>query len=544
MAIPPVSLVHRTVPALLAAALIGAVAVGLVPSAARAAAAGCGDSWTSRASGVAADLYGVAWTGTRLVAVGDNGTVLTSPDGVTWTPQASGVSARLYGVAWTGTQLVAVGESGTIVTSPDGAVWAAQGSGTSAWLYAVCWTGAQLVAVGDTGAVVTSPDGVAWTPRSSGFAGALAGVAGTTAQVVAAGNPSTVMTILSSPDGVTWTQHLVASSGGWFAGLASSGSQFVAVGVVGAAYTSPDGLAWTPRASGVSQDFYAVLWTGSQFVAAGEGGAIATSPDGVIWTPRSSGTAAVLRGVAATGSQLVAVGAAGTIVTNACSASSYPYAVWLPVVSHNPGLYGSEFRSDLGLLNNAMVPANVELELFIGARPITSTTYVPPGSQSILQDIVAELGTSGSGALEVLSDQPLRVTSRTYTQTMSGTYGQDYISYTVDQGLTAGQSAVLPQLTENAAYRTNIGLTNTGPTPAQITVELHDGAGAVVGAYGVSLDPGEFRQATQPFKNVAHVGALQRGWARVSVTAGSGVLSYASVLDNATNDPTTIIMQR
>ena len=53
----------------------------------------------------------------RFVAVGEDGTILTSPDGVSWTRRTSGTSNRLEGVAYGNGLFVAVG-GGTILTSP------------------------------------------------------------------------------------------------------------------------------------------------------------------------------------------------------------------------------------------------------------------------------------------------------------------------------------------------------------------------------------------------------------------------------------------
>jgi hypothetical protein len=62
----------------------------------------------------------IAWSFSLAVAVLSTGGVLTSPDGVTWTPQNSGMTGRLLAVTWNGGQFVAVGDSGTILTSPMG----------------------------------------------------------------------------------------------------------------------------------------------------------------------------------------------------------------------------------------------------------------------------------------------------------------------------------------------------------------------------------------------------------------------------------------
>jgi PKD repeat protein len=218
-------------------------------------------------------------------------------------------------------------------------------------------------------------------------------------------------------------------------------------------------------------------------------------------------------------------------------------SLWVPVASHASGLNDSQWRTDLGLLNTGSVTANVQITVFMaGGIKLTNTTYVPAGSQSILTDIVDQLGGSGSGALQVISDQPLKVTERTYNQSSTGTFGQGYDALTVAQGLSAGQSAWLPQLSENAAYRTNIGLTNTGASPASVSVELHDGAGGVLKTYAVSLNPGEWKQETRPFNAKAGQTNMARGYARVTVTSGSGVIAYAALMDNTTNDPTTVPM--
>jgi hypothetical protein len=53
----------------------------------------------------------------QFAAVGLNGTIVTSPDGITWTARASGTANDLRGIAWSGTQFAAVGDHGIILTS-------------------------------------------------------------------------------------------------------------------------------------------------------------------------------------------------------------------------------------------------------------------------------------------------------------------------------------------------------------------------------------------------------------------------------------------
>ncbi len=102
----------------------------------------------------------------------------------------------------------------------------------------------------------------------------------------------------------------------------------------------------------------------------------------------------------------------------------------------------------------------------------------------------------------------------------------------------------LAGLTENASYRCNIGVVNVGSGAATALVELYDGGGTKLTDYMVSLAAGQWAQETQPFKNKAGQTSMDRGYARITVQSGSGVFGFASVVDNLTNDPTTVAMQR
>ena len=231
--------------------------------------------------------------------------------------------------------------------------------------------------------------------------------------------------------------------------------------------------------------------------------------------------------------------------------SSSAVAGWVPAAAHTSGLNQSEWRSDLGLLNPGTTDANVQLNFFGSGGVTSNTVQVPAGAQSILTDVVGQLGTEGQGALEVVTDQPLKLTARTYTQTApdagcypGGTHGQEYPVLAAGEGLSVGQSAYLPGLVENAAYRCNIGVVSTGSDGATVLIELYDGTGTKLAEYAVGLAHGQWAQETQPFKQKAGQTAMDRGYARVTVQSGSGVSAFASVIDNVTNDPTNVAMQR
>jgi hypothetical protein len=76
---------------------------------------GVGTNWTLRNLGDS--LNGVTYGNGLFVAVGEGGTILTSPDGVSWTQRTSPEKSDLLSVAYRNGRFVAVG-GGTILTSP------------------------------------------------------------------------------------------------------------------------------------------------------------------------------------------------------------------------------------------------------------------------------------------------------------------------------------------------------------------------------------------------------------------------------------------
>jgi len=241
------------------------------------------------------------------------------------------------------------------------------------------------------------------------------------------------------------------------------------------------------------------------------------------------------------------VGAAGLASEEVPATTAHTY--WVQVASRAAGLAGSQWRTDVGINNPGAATANLELRFHPagGGAALAQTTFVPALAQSLLSDVVGQLGGSGNGALEVRSDRPVVVTSRTYNAvpasaacTPGGTFGQYYAAYTVEQGLAVGKTALIPHLVENAAFRSNLAFTNMGSSAASVKVELMDGAGGKLAEFTVSLNPGQFKQETQVFRNRAGQTNLARGYARVTVLSGGGVIVSGSVVDNRTNDPTTI----
>jgi len=146
------------------------------------------------------------------VAVGDNGTILTSPDGTTWAKRNSGTSNDLYGVTYGNGLFVAVGQSGTILTSSDGNSWTKRTSGTSKYLKGVTYGNGLFVTV-VPGTILTSSDGNSWNERTSGTSEDLSGVTYGNGTFVTVGLDGTYEgIILTSSDGISWTERTSGTS--------------------------------------------------------------------------------------------------------------------------------------------------------------------------------------------------------------------------------------------------------------------------------------------------------------------------------------------
>ncbi len=209
-----------------------------------------------------ANLNALTFNSGKFLAVGNGGAILLSTDGTTWTPETSGTTNDLYAVSNNGTGFIAIGANGTLLTSIDGVTWATGNSGTTQTLYGITYGNGMYVAVGAAGTLITSTNGSNWqTPQIPSPLPDLKGVAFGFPQLAYVQTPQYAYTSLNLP-----------------------AATFVAVGSNGTLLTSPDGVSWTTQNPIPSNSLNAVAY-GHQFIAVGDGGSIFTSIDGLTWLP-------------------------------------------------------------------------------------------------------------------------------------------------------------------------------------------------------------------------------------------------------------------
>lgn len=148
-----------------------------------------------------------------------------------------------------------------------------------------------FVAVGDAAYIETAREAVQnWTTRAFAGSADMYGVWFSQALGVwvAVGGPSGTPVIETSANGTTgWTNETPAATAQLLRSVVSAESipLLVAVGNIGTIQTSPDGSAWTSRASGHSNTFHGVAYSVglTRFIAVGNGGQISQSTDGLTW---------------------------------------------------------------------------------------------------------------------------------------------------------------------------------------------------------------------------------------------------------------------
>jgi hypothetical protein len=246
-----------------------------------------GVTWTTANATTSRHLRDVLFTGTEWLVSGNDGVLLTSPNGVTWTDRRGGRTRDLYGIIYTNGQFVAVGYEGTVLTSPDAQTWTVRVSNTTRDLHTVLYANGLYIAGGRNGTIITSPNAINWTVRATPTTNYIERITWGAGRFVAA---ATHGTILSSTNGFMWQQHAnPAEAEAEFEGVAYGGGRFVMVGVNTDArahsvmIVSTNGTDWVNTSVDVGKGLRGVDYDAGQFIAVGNDGVVIGSANGSNW---------------------------------------------------------------------------------------------------------------------------------------------------------------------------------------------------------------------------------------------------------------------
>jgi len=216
----------------------------------------------------------------------------------------------------------------------------------------------------------------------------------------------------------------------------------------------------------------------------------------------------------------------------------------IPAVVHADGVNGTAWRTDLWLFNPSDETVTARLALLLKDRenpsPETATVTLEPGTQLALDDVVLSVfgHDTAVGALEIETDGgAVLATSRSYNAVPGGSFGQFIPARPAASLARDGEPYLLPGLTWNGAFRTNIGLVALDSS-GTVDLVLRDASGSVTAEASVTLGLAEQRQRSlADLFGVASVAGATVEVVFHPAEEGGVLAAYASVIDNVSGDP-------
>jgi PKD repeat protein len=219
----------------------------------------------------------------------------------------------------------------------------------------------------------------------------------------------------------------------------------------------------------------------------------------------------------------------------------------LPVVTHDEGVGGSAWRTDVQVYNpDPTVSASNPMTMKVTFKGSTQTITVPQATV-IFEDFMTRF-TSGKDLgpmiVSVTGNYQPQIWTRTYNQTAGGTYGQFIPAMLLSGDGSGGAGNEAPKyyvagLRHNARYRTNIGFVNPNTSNITVTGTVYEAEkGIAIGTFTKTLEPFKLEQTNiQALLNRTDM--PDRPFSiEVEAPAGKWVIAYASFVDNRTGDPT------
>ncbi|MEY2878922.1 MAG: hypothetical protein RLZZ15_1302 [Verrucomicrobiota bacterium] len=284
------------------------------------------ETWTAVTAPTTRNLWGVCFGGGQFIAVGEGGTIISSPDGTTWTTRASGTPVWLTSVTYAFGQFVTLGEGGYVITSRDGVTWGNVVDLRSASLLprlnVVRFDGRSFLAYGERGATLRyTPPAQPETRGRSDPGLWLRGLAFGLGRTVVGGEAG--LSVFDANDAFLAGDRRTAllPTGAWaVSGIVFERDEFVAVAGGGTILSSTDAATWTPQTSGTTADLQDVAAFNNTLIAVGTGGTILSRDERGAWRRRTAPTSELLLGVAGGDGVAVAVGGSGTILRTVAKA--------------------------------------------------------------------------------------------------------------------------------------------------------------------------------------------------------------------------------
>lgn len=213
----------------------------------------------------------------------------------------------------------------------------------------------------------------------------------------------------------------------------------------------------------------------------------------------------------------------------------------IPVVGSTRGASNANFRTELQMTNTS--DSVVSGWLYLRPQALVRRYELPPRATLSFDDVVAEMGGSGLGSLDILADRERlpAIVVRAYDDQPSGTTGVTVPAVPAADvliGDTTGTLIVPRGL--GARYRFNIGV-RALDNGATLHLIVRSAAGTERHRRAITLESHHFEQ--RPGDAFAGIPLQPNDSIEVQFATGSAIV-YATTVDNATNDSSIQLLRK
>lgn len=225
----------------------------------------------------------------------------------------------------------------------------------------------------------------------------------------------------------------------------------------------------------------------------------------------------------------------------------------LPSSARAPGAGGAFYTTSISVGNRGAAEARYKLK-FLGNNadgtggPVSSEFVLGPNQSVTYDDVLGSVfgKTQDFGAIRLTANvTTLNVLGQTSTPDPSkpgGTFGQSVPTFAASDMITAGTIRSLVGVREDGSFRTNVILANSGTAQCRVSATLLSASGAVLGAGEWTLEPLGMTQVSRIVRDLGVSGDVRDAQLLLTTpTSGGAFAAYASVIDNVTNDPRTLL---
>jgi len=213
-----------------------------------------------------------------------------------------------------------------------------------------------------------------------------------------------------------------------------------------------------------------------------------------------------------------------------------------PAAVRGEGRQESFWYTDLIVHNPGTMTAGVDIYWLdrgqANTNPIKVSYLVGADATLVIEDVVlSDFGfEEAAGALRVISDTPVIVTTRVYAGQGDESYGQGFEAIPLTAATVAGESTRVPGVVHTDDFRTNLIAVDVSGSGTTFEVSVLDASGTEVASKTYTL--GIWEPFLRSFDDLG-ISDLESGTVQISVTAGAGLFA-ASKVTNTNNDGTTL----